>query len=565
MNLTLELKPLGQRLLDRGIIQSGQLESALTEQRKSGFARLLGEILLEQHVCSDEDIARAVADSHGIPFAHVSPRLADPLAVGLLPKDFLEHNVVLPLFLVEGMLTVAIAEPANMYLAEEIERRTGHRVQLVASPARDIRATLDAYLAGEKMFVVDDVIQDAGGAEFSLPAPTRMPPIGDPSLDAPVVKLVNAILFNAFREGASDVHIEPGEEELRVRYRIDGRLVERMRPPFRMREALTARLKLLAGLDLAQKRLPLDGSIRMTADGKPVTLRITTVPGRYGETIVVHLAEEERGPLRLEKLGFGYETLKHWKKLIARPSGLILVCGPSGSGKRDTLYAALAERHSGELNICTIEEPVERTLPGVNQFPIDDRNGFTFASAARSILRQEPDVLMISWLRDSDTAKLAAQAALTGRLVFAALHANDTPAAIARLTHFGVEPYAIGATLAGVLAQRLVRKLCSACKESYEPTAAQKRQIEPIIGPVDKLFRPARCAKCHGLGFAGRIGIHELLLCNDTLSERISQGAPLTELRTLAAQSGLKSLRTDGLEKVKSGLTTIDEVYRVTG
>jgi type IV pilus assembly protein PilB len=565
MTPTLELKPLGQRLLDRGIIQSGQLESALSEQRKSNFERLLGEILLEQHACSDDQVAQAVADSHGVPFAHVSPRLADPLAVGLLPKDFLEHNVVLPLFLVEGMLTVAIAEPANMYLAEEIERRTGHRVQLVASPARDIRATLDAYLAGENMFVVDEVIEDAGGAEFSLPAPTRMPPVGDPSLDAPVVKLVNAILFNAFREGASDVHIEPGEDELRVRYRIDGRLVERMRPPFRMREALIARLKLLAGLDLAQKRLPQDGSIRMTADGKAVMLRITAVPGRYGETVVVHLAEEERGPLRLEKLGFGYETLKQWKKLIARPSGLILVCGPSGSGKRDTLYAALAERHSGELNICTIEEPVERTLPGVNQFPIDDRNGFTFASAARSILRQEPDVLMISWLRDSDTAKLAAQAAMTGRLVFAALHANDTPAAIARLTHLGVEPYAIGATLNGVLAQRLVRKLCSICKEQYEPTAAEKRQIEPIIGPIEKLYRATRCEKCHGLGFSGRIGIHELLVCDDTLSERISQGASLADLRTLATQSGLKSLRTDGLEKVKSGLTTIDEVYRVTG
>jgi type IV pilus assembly protein PilB len=565
VNTLVDLKPLGQRLVDRGIIQSGQLESALLEQRKTGFERLLGEILLEQRACSDDQIALALAESNGVPFAHVSPKLADPAAVGLLPKEFLEHNVVLPLFLVEGMLTVAVAEPANMYLAEEIERRTGHRVQIVASPARDIQATLDAYLAGEKMFVVEELIEDAGGAEFSLPAPTRMPPPGDPALDAPVVKLVNAVLFNAFREHASEIHIEPGEVELRVRYRIDGRLIERMKPPFRMREALTARLKLLAGLDPAQKRLPQDGSISMIAGGRTVTVRIGTVPGRFGETIALHLSEEEHGPLRLEKLGFGYETLKQWKKLINRPSGLILVCGPAGSGKRDTLYAALTERSSGELNICSVEEPVERTLPGVNQFPVDERAGFTFASAVRSLLRQEPDILMISWLRDPDTAKLAAQAALTGRLVLAALHSNDAPGAIARLAHLGVEPYAAGATLAGVLAQRQVRRLCSSCKEQYEPTAAQKRQIEPFVGPVDKLSRAPGCEKCHGLGFAGRIGIHELLVCDDTMSLKISQGAPLPELRTLAGQSGMKTLRTDGLEKVKAGLTTLDEVYRVTG
>jgi type II secretory ATPase GspE/PulE/Tfp pilus assembly ATPase PilB-like protein len=565
MTATLPIKPLGQRLLDRGLLQSAQLDAALLEQRKSGHERLLGEILIERQICSDEQIAEIMALAHGVPFARVGPRLADPLAVALLPKDFLERNVALPLFLVEGTLTVALADPANLYLAEEIERLTGHHVQLVASSARDIRATLDAYLAGEKMFVVEEVLEKSGGGEFSLPPPSRMPPIGDPALDGPVVKLVNACMFNAFREGASAVHIEPGEDDLRVRYRIDGRLVERLRPPPRMRDALTARLKLLAGLDTAQRRLPQDGSIRMTAAGRPVTLRLTTVPSRYGETIVIHLSEEERGPLRLEKLGFGYETLKQWKKLIARPSGLILVCGPSGSGKRETLYAALAERASSDLSLCSVEEPIERTLPGVNQFPVDERGGFTFASAVRSLLRQEPDVLMISWLRESETAKLAAQAALTGRLVLAGLHAVDTPSALARLLHLGVEPYVAGATVAGVLAQRSVRRLCSSCKEPHEPTAAQKRQIEPFIGPVDKLFRPRGCDKCHNLGYAGRVGIHELLVLDDTLSERLSQAAPLSELRDLATKSGLKSLRHDGLEKVKSGLTTLDEVYRVTG
>jgi type II secretory ATPase GspE/PulE/Tfp pilus assembly ATPase PilB-like protein len=565
MPATIEMKPLGQRLLTKGVLAAAQLESALIEQRRTGHDQLLGEILVEQKICSEDQVAETLAESMGIPFVRVGPRLADPQAVALLPKDYLQRTGVLPLFLVQGVLTVAIAEPANLYLIEQIERRTGRRVQVVAAPRRDIQATLDAYLANEKMFVVEEVLEEGGDAGFVLPPPPRPPAPGDPALEPAVVRLLNAILFNAAREGASDVQIEPGDEQLLVRYRIDGRFAERLRPPPQMREALTARLKLLAGLDPAQKSLPQDGAIRMTAAGKPVHLRIMTVPARFGEAIAVHLSEEDRGPLRLEKLGFGYETLKQWKKLIARPAGLILVCGPSGSGKRDTLYASLAERTAADMSVCSVEDPIERTLPGVTQFPVNERSGFTFASALRALVRQEPDVLMISWLRDGETAKLAVQAALTGRLVLAALHAVDAPSALARLIYLGVEPYAAGATVAGVLAQRQVRRLCSTCKQSVDPTANQKRQIEPFVGTVEKLFISRGCEKCHGLGYAGRLGIHELLICDDALSERLSQGAPLAELRTLAEKSGLKLLRTDGLEKVKSGLTTLDEVYRVTG
>ncbi len=565
----LERKPLGQSLIGRGWIQPQQLELALREQRTNNLRKLLGEIVVEQKFCSEAQVAQTLAESYGVPFARVSPRLADPQIVCLLPKDFLETQQVIPLFLVEGVLTVAMAEPANVFLPEEIERLTGHRVQVVASPAADIQATLEAYLPGERMFVVEDFAADLTAEEFAVvvpPVKSAASAAGDATggTEPPVIRLVNACLFGALDEGASDVHFEPGHDELRVRYRIDGTLVQRMSPPPRMRDAVAARLRALAGLEASARRLPQEGSIRATFRSRPITFRVNLMPGHHGETIVLHLAEDDHGAPRLERLGFGYETLKQWRKLIARPSGLVLVVGPSGSGKRDTLYSSLHERRSADLNLCAIEDPVEQTLAGVNQFQVDEKGGFTFPAALRALLRQEPDVLMVSWMRDGETARLAAQAAMTGRLVLGALHATDAPSTLTRLINLGVEPYVVGATVAGVLAQRLVRRLCPACKESYQPAASERRQIERFVGPCETLYRARGCERCHRVGYLSRIGIHELLIPDDALAERISQSAPLAELRELAAKAGMKSLRVDGLEKVKSGITTLDEVYRVT-
>jgi type II secretory ATPase GspE/PulE/Tfp pilus assembly ATPase PilB-like protein len=415
------------------------------------------------------------------------------------------------------------------------------------------------------MFVVEDFAADVGEAEFSVIIPPHKPAADDDgAMEPPVIRLVNACLFGALEDGAGDVHFEPGANQLRVRYRIDGRLVERMSPPPRMRHAVAARLRMLAGLEPAARRLPQEGSIAAQFRGRPVAFRANFMPGRHGQTVVLHVAEEERGPIRLEKLGFGYETLKQWRKLISRPNGLILVTGPSGSGKRDTLYSSIQDRPNAEMNICTVEDPVEQTLSGVNQFEVDEKNGLTFPSALRALLRQEPDVLMVSWMRDGETARLAAQAAMTGRLVIGALHANDAPTTITRLMALGVEPYVVGATVLGVLAQRQVRRLCPACKEPYQPASGEKRQIERFTGPCETLYRARGCDRCHRLGYYGRIGIHELLICEDAIAERISQGIGIAELRDLAAKSGMKTLRVDGLEKVKSGITTLDEVYRVT-
>jgi type IV pilus assembly protein PilB len=299
-------------------------------------------------------------------------------------------------------------------------------------------------------------------------------------------------------------------------------------------------------------------------DKRPIDLRVSTMPGKHGEKVVIRIIDNEKASVNLEKLGFGYETLKQWRKLIALPNGIILVTGPTGSGKSTTLYAVLQELHSDSLNICTVEDPVEYALAGINQFQVNDKAGFTFANALRSLLRQDPDVIMVGEIRDPETAKIAVQASLTGHLVFSTLHTNDAPSAVTRLFNIGIEPYLVSASVAGVMAQRLVRKLCQACKEAYEPTINERRQIEKVCGGVEKLFRARGCPKCRNLGYTGRIGIYELFVPDDEVLDKISAGASLNEMRDLARGKGMKPLRVDGIEKVKAGITTLEEVYRVT-
>jgi type IV pilus assembly protein PilB len=563
---TLETKPLGQMLTEKGTIQPEQLDRALEEQRRSHHQKLLGELLVELHFCTDDQIIEVLAQGYGVPYARISPRVADPKIISVLPREFLEKHQILPLFLVDGTLTVAVPEPANVFLLEEIERVSGHPVQVVAATARDIKATLQAYLPDDQVFVIDDIVNEAEPKEFKLIEP-RIPEsseLAQAAGDSPVTKLVNYCIYSAVREGASDVHIEPGDNLLRVRFRIDGRLTERLRPPAQMHAAVTSRLKVMAGLNHSERRLPQEGAIHVMLDKRPIDLLVSTVPGRHGEKIVVRIIDNEKASVHLEKLGFSYDTLKAWKKLLARPNGILLVTGPSGSGKSTTLYAGLHELNKDDVNICTVEDPIEYALAGVNQFQVNDKAGFSFAGALRSLLRQDPDILMVGEIRDSETARIAAQAALTGHLVLSSLHTNDAPSAITRLYNLGIEPYLVGATVGGVLAQRLVRKLCQSCKEGYAPTVNEKRQLEKHGVGVETLYRPKGCARCKKLGYSGRVGIYELLVPDDVMIERMSQGVPLAELREHARRLGIKSLRADGMEKVRSGITTLDEVLRVT-
>src|SRR5438045_2582073 len=480
MIATVQRKPLGQLLLTRGLIKQEQLDRALDEQRRSNHQKLLGEILVELHICTEDQITEALAQAYGVPYARVSPRVADPKVIAALPKEFLEKHTVLPLFLVENVLTVAVPEPANVFLLEEIERLSGHQVQVVAATTRDIKATLQTYLPNDKVFVIDDIIEEVKPEEFTLiETPVQdIANLEQAAGDSPVVKLVNYCIYNAVKDGASDIHIEPGENTLRIRYRVDGRLMEKLRPPYQMAAAVASRIKIMAGLDISERRLPQDGGIHVRMDKRPIDLRVSTMPGKHGEKVVIRVIDNDKASVNLEKLGFGYETLKQWRKLISLPNGIVLVTGPTGSGKSTTLYGCLQELNHDDVNICTVEDPVEYNLAGVNQFQVNEKAGFTFANALRALLRQDPDILMVGEIRDSETAKIATQAALTGHLVLSTLHTNDAPVAITRLFNLGIEPYLVGACLGGVLAQRLVRKLCQACKEGYEPTPKEKRQLD---------------------------------------------------------------------------------------
>jgi len=559
-------KPLGQLLLDSGLVTAEQLELVLQEQKKHNHQKLLGELLVELQICSDDQITEALASAYGVPYARISPKLADAQTIALLPKEFLEKHQVLPLFLVENVLTVAVSEPANLFLLEEIERISGFSVQLVAATARDIKSTLQTYLPNDKVFVIDEIMDDAKLEEFTL-IEEKIEDIGDlkeAAGDSPVIKLVNYIVYTAVREGASDVHIEPNESALRIRLRVDGRLVEKMRPPAMMASAVASRIKIMAGLDISERRLPQDGGIHVMMDKRPVDLRVSTMPGRHGEKVVIRIIDNDKASVNLEKLGFGVDTLKEWRRLINLPHGILLVTGPTGSGKTTSLYAALKEINVDDVNICTIEDPVEYNLAGVNQFQVNERAGFTFASALRSLLRQDPDVIMVGEIRDGETARLATQGALTGHMVLSTLHTNDAPGAITRLINLGIEPYLVAASVTGVLAQRLVRKLCPQCRQPYTPAPNELRILERTVGAVEKLYKPVGCSACRNLGFVGRIGIYELFAPTDEMYEMIANGATLHNLKVMAKKGGMLSLRDDGMEKVRSGITTLEEVYRAT-
>ncbi len=557
---------LGQLLLARGIITSEQIDKALAEQKDKGHRKLLGELLVEMGYCTENQIASALAETYGVPYAQIGPKICDPRVVESLPREFLEEHCILPLFRVRGVLTVAVSEPTNVFLIDEIARISGCKVQIVCATAKDIKATLQTYLPAANVFVIDDIIDDKGLEDFTLieNMPEDLGDLAEIAGQSPVVKLVNYLLYNAVRENASDIHIEPDEKRLRVRYRVDGRLYEKMRPPYQMHSAIVSRIKIMAELDIAQRRLPQDGSIHVLVEGKAIDLRVSVMPGNFGEKVVIRVINPQKILFNLESLGFTYENLQLYRQVMQAPNGIILVTGPTGSGKNTTLYATLAELNNDEVNICTVEDPVECHMANVNQFQVNTAVGFTFSNALRSLLRQDPDIVMVGEIRDEDTANIAVQAALTGHLVLSTLHTNDAPGAVTRLLDLGVAPYLVSASLVGVLAQRLVRKICSNCKSEYEPSAGIRKIVKKLGGEGTKFYRGMGCKKCRNTGFAGRIAIHELFVPNDEIMEMISEQANLRKLRDKARENGMIPLQQDGIEKVKAGIVSIEEILRTT-
>jgi type IV pilus assembly protein PilB len=557
---------LGELLIQRGVLTEDQLIQALDFQKSNDNRFLLGEVLQKLGFATEEQIMEALAIGYNVPFARISPRVADPKVIDSLPREFLERHNVLPLFRVRNRLSLAVSEPTNVFLLEEVGRITGCDVLVVCATPKDIQATLDTHMPSANVFVIDDIFDEQDAGELSL-VEDRMEDITDLEAAAegsPVVKLVNYLIFHAVRENASDIHVEPDDNSLRVRYRVDGALYERIRPPFKMLPAISSRIKIMAGLDIAERRLPQDGGIHVLMDGRPIDLRVSTMPGQFGEKIVIRIIDNRNVLVNLEKLGFGYETLKQWRQIIRIPNGIVLVTGPTGSGKSTTLYSVLKELNDEDINICTVEDPVEFNLPWVNQFQVADKVGFTFAGALRSLLRQDPDIVMVGEIRDAETARIAVQAALTGHLVFSTLHTNDAPGAISRLINIGVEPYLVAASVQAVLGQRLVRKICTHCKEPYDPPANIRKAVENAAGEVEQFYRGMGCSKCRKSGFSGRIGIYELLVPDDTMRDRITGSPDVNDIRRWARENGMLSLRDDGMAKVRAGLTTVEEVFRVT-
>jgi type IV pilus assembly protein PilB len=550
--------PLGQLLLRQGILSQEQLDSAIEQQQSCEERKLLGEVLVEMGLLDNRIVLETLAKAYGIPFASDTARLADPKVIEVLPREFLEEHGVLPMFLVNGVLTVAVSEPANLYLLEEIERKTGHTVQIVAATASDIEAAHKSYLPAANVFVIDEIYEDIDDHDFAVieQDATELSDLEEDAGHGPVVKLVNFLIYSAVQEGASDIHIEPDDHALRVRYRVDGKLYEKIQPPYKMQQAIASRIKIMANLDISERRLPQDGDFNVMMDGRPIDLRVSTMPSKFGEIVVLRIIDSKNNRLSLDSLGFNEEMLSDWKSIVEQPNGVVLVTGPTGSGKSTTLYSVLSQLDTNEINVSTVEDPIEAQIKGINQSQINERAGFTFSSALRSMLRQDPDVLMVGEVRDSDTAAIVSQAALTGHLVFSTLHTNDSISAITRLINLGIEPYLVAATVRGVLAQRLVRKICPHCKTKWEGDEA----VRQACGGGE-YFVGAGCNRCRGTGYAGRIGIFELLIPTNELLEAVGRGASLQELRTLTNHS---TLRIDGLEKVAKGLTTPEEVLCVT-
>ncbi len=571
---------LGEMLCQRGLITQDQLAKALHEQETASPRKQLAQILVDNGIVSIADMTQVLAESVGTPFATLAPRLIQPDALASLPTDFLEKHNLLPMSLAEGWLTIAVEQFTNIFLLEEIAHRSGAKVQVIAAVPENIRSTRHslfnhtaatqpgAAMHGKPSADLDVLLGPMAADDLTL-VKAEEEPIGDieaNATDSPVVKLVNFVIKSAVESRASDIHIEPDENAFRVRFRVDGDLVESIRPPAKLLPAVVSRIKILAGLDISERRLPQDGAMTVTLSSRPIDLRVSTMTTKFGEKVVLRIVDRDAAVKGLETLGFEPAMLKRFRSAVQAADGIVLVTGPTGSGKTTTLYSALSEIVSTRYNISTIEDPVERRLTGTNQFQIHNQAGFTFASALRSLLRQDPDVIMVGEIRDTETARLATEAALTGHLVLSTLHTNDAPTAVPRLINMGVEPYLVAASLRAVLAQRLVRQICPRCRVAQSPSDTARETLAHLCKgecPLDSFFIGKGCGHCRGLGYMGRIGVHELLMLNEEMLSVIARDQGITGLRDIARRHGWTTLLHDGLEKVRQGLISLDGLLEI--
>jgi len=565
---------LGELLTKANLITQDQLKESLRVQKETGGK--LGETLIKLGFVSEEDITECLSQQFGVPSINLMHFEIDAAVIKLISGDVARKYNILPVNKTGATITIAMADPTNVFAMDDIKFMTGYNVEPVVASELGIKAAIDNYYGTTSSLELKKVMEDLQTQESAdlevLEDDEEMDvnQLADASEEAPVVKLCNLILTDAIKRGASDIHIEPYEKEYRVRFRVDGILYEIMNPPFKLKDAITSRMKILAKLDISEKRLPQDGRIKLKIKledkNKELDFRVSVLPTLFGEKIVLRLLDKDNLRLDMTKLGFEPESLAKFEEAIFKPWGMVLVTGPTGSGKTNTLYSALAKVNSPEVNIMTAEDPVEFNLPGINQVQMKESIGLNFAATLRSFLRQDPNIILVGEIRDFETAEIAIKAALTGHLVLSTLHTNDAPSTINRLMNMGIEPFLVATSVQLIAAQRLARRICSQCKEAVDvqPQALLNVGFKKEEIGTFTVYKGRGCEKCNNTGYKGRVGLIEVMAIDDDIRELILSGGTAIDIKKKAAEIGMISLRRSGLIKIKDGVTTIEEVVRET-
>ena len=565
------LKRIGQILLDLGLVDEQQLETMLEEQSSRGD--LLGKVGVALGFYSDEQLGEALAEQWGTTFVTLYDRQIPPDVLRSISEPMAQLYRVVPLALDGNQLTVASAEPQKIQIADELRSLLGYDIHICVATESEIQKAIEKSYSSESESVeslVENLEQDselaAAAAAAGREGATDLTSVEALAESAPVRKLLNMVLLLAIRDGASDIHFEPFETEFRIRLKADGVLQEMVPPPKHLAFAITTRIKVMANLDIAERRLPQDGRIELTVGGHPVDLRVSVLPTLFGESVVMRVLDRGVVSLDLEKVGMEATMLRQFREVIQRPNGIVLVTGPTGSGKTTTLYSALSELNEIEDKLITTEDPVEYDIDGIIQVPIDADIGNTFAACLRAILRQDPDRILVGEIRDVETAEIAIQASLTGHMVFSTLHTNDAPSTVTRLRDMGVPPFLITATVEAILAQRLVRRICANCREEVIPGSDVLADLELTSAEIadKKFYRGKGCERCNRTGYKGRLGLYEFLIMTDELRDMVMRNASTEDLREAARRSGMVTLRDSGMESIYSGSTTAEEVIRET-
>ena len=564
----------GEFLVKAGKINPEQLQGALALQQEEGGR--LGTNLVKAGALSETELIEQLARHFGVPSIDLTTVEVDDSVIKIVPADIARKYTILPVSKAGATVTLAMIDPTNVFAMDDVKFMTGYRVEPVVASETALKAAIDHHYGSTHAIELRKVMEDLTEQDetdlevLDEEEELDLATLEEESETAPVVKLVNIVLTDAIKRGASDIHIEPYEKEYRVRYRIDGVLYEMMRPPLKLKEAVTSRVKIMSKLDIAEKRLPQDGRIkiktRVSGKVKDLDFRVSVLPTIFGEKIVMRLLDKDKLMLDMTKLGFEIESLRKFESAINKPYGMVLVTGPTGSGKTNTLYSALSSINTPEVNIMTAEDPVEFNLQGINQVQMKEQIGLNFAAALRSFLRQDPNIVLVGEIRDFETAEVAIKAAMTGHLVLSTLHTNDAPSSINRLMNMGIEPFLVATSVHLIVAQRLVRRICSFCKEPLDVPAPALQELgfkQTEVGSLS-LFRGRGCDRCTHTGYKGRVGLYEVLEVDEEIRELILSGASSHELRQRAIANGMVTLRGSGLQKIRDGMTTIEEVVRET-